>query len=145
MYACVTFPISSFKTFTYHIPKKIVKDIHTGICVNAPINKRLQVGFVISINNDPGFDGKILDIDSIRDKELHIPNELWKSLEWIAKYYICPFGKVIKTAIPNTFMNIYKPRYIQFVQLNRMILVNLLRQDDSCESAQGMIFPPPPS
>ena len=117
MYACVTFPISSFQTFTYNIPKKIVKDIHPGICVNAPINKRLQVGFVVSINNDPGFDGKILDIDSIRDKELHIPTELWNTLEWIAKYYICPFGKVIKTAIPNTFMNIYKPRYIQFVQL----------------------------
>ena len=117
MYARVTFPISSFKTFTYNIPKKLVKDIHPGICVNAPINQRIQTGFVININSDPKFDGTILDIDSIRDKELHIPTELWNTLKWISKYYICPFGKVIKTAIPNTFINIYKPRYIQFVQL----------------------------
>jgi len=117
MYACVTFPISSFKTFTYNIPKALIKDIRPGICVNAPINKRLQAGFVTSINNNSIFKGKILNIDSIRDKELHIPTELWKTLEWISIYYICPFGKVIKTAVPNTFMSIYKPRNIQFVQL----------------------------
>ena len=34
---------------------------------------------------------------------IHITNELWKTLNWISKYYITPFGKVIKTAIPISF------------------------------------------
>ena len=117
MYAIVTFPISSFKTFIYNIPKKNIEEIHPGVCVNAPINNRLQIGFVVSIKNTPGFKGKILSIDSIRDKELHIPTELWNTLNWISKYYMCPFGKVIKTAIPNTFTNIYRPKHIQYVQI----------------------------
>ena len=117
MYARVTFPISSFKTFTYNIPTFLYKDIKPGICVNARINQHLQAGFIVSINKNPGFKGKISYIESIRDKDFHIPAELWKTLIWISKYYICPTGKVIKTAIPNTFMNIYKPREVQFVQL----------------------------
>ena len=73
MYAQVSFPISSFKTFTYAIPKSLKGKILPGSCVNAPINRRIQPGFVISIHSNPGFSGKILDLDSIRDKELHLP------------------------------------------------------------------------
>ena len=60
MYAHVSFPISSFKTFTYNIPKKLVKDIHPGICVNAPINQRIQTGFVI--NNWEELTSKMLEL-----------------------------------------------------------------------------------
>ena len=83
----------------------------------APLNHRVQSGFVLSIQPKPGFDGKILDLDSIRDKELHLPEELWKTLCWISQYYITPLGQVLKAAVPNTFFDTYKPRQIQYVQI----------------------------
>ena len=117
MYARVSFPISSFKTFTYGIPKSLHGQIFPGSCVNAPINHRIQPGFVVSLHKKPGFDGKILDLDSIRDRELHLPEELWKTLDWISQYYITPLGQVLKAAVPNTFLNTYKPHHVQFVQI----------------------------
>ncbi len=117
MYASVSFPISSFKTFTYSIPKSLNGKIFPGICVNAPINRRIQSGFVVSLQHNPGFKGKILALDSIKDKELHLPEELWKTLDWISKYYITPLGKVLKAAVPNTFLDAYKPHNVQFVYI----------------------------
>ena len=118
MYARVSFPISSFKTFTYAIPKSLDGQVRPGSCVNAPINRRIQSGFVVNIQPKPGFKGKILTLDSIKDKELHLPKELWHTLIWISKYYITPLGQVLKAAVPNTFLDTYKPRYIQFVQIS---------------------------
>ena len=83
MFARVSFPISSFKSFTYKIPASLNGTVQPGTCVNAPINKRLQTGFVIAISSDSVYKGKIHKIDSIREKDLHLPKELWQTLEWI--------------------------------------------------------------
>jgi len=125
MYVRVTFPISSFKTFIYAIPRSLNGQIQPGTCVNAPINNRIQPGFVVSIHSKPGFLGKILELDCIRDKELHFPAELWKTLDWVSQYYITPLGQVLRTAVPNTFLDTYKPRYLQFVQITEKGLKQL--------------------
>ena len=109
MFASVSFPISSFKIFTYKIPASLNGTVQPGSCVNAPINRRLQTGFVVSISSHSVYTGKMLNIDSIREKEFHIPNELWQTLEWISHYYITPLGQVLKTAVPNLFQKLYKP------------------------------------
>ena len=115
MFARVSFPISSFRSFTYKIPISLNGTVQPGTCVNAPINRRLQPGFVVAVSADSGYKGKILTIDSIREKELHIPEELWQTLEWISQYYITPLGQVLKAAVPNSFLKLYKPKQVQFV------------------------------
>ncbi len=117
MFARVSFPISSFRSFTYKIPLSLNGTIQPGTCVNAPINRRLQAGFVVAVNKNPGYKGKLLNIDSIREKELHIPEELWQTLEWISQYYITPLGQVLKAAVPNSFLKLYKPKQVQFVKI----------------------------
>ena len=117
MFACVCFPISSFKTFTYKIPASLINTVQPGTCVNAPINRRLQAGFVVAVSSNSGYRGKILKIDSIREKELHIPEEQWKTLKWISHYYITPLGQVLKVAVPNSFLKLYKPKQVQFVKI----------------------------
>ena len=103
MFACVSFPISSFKTFTYKIPVSLNDTVRPGTCVNAPIKRRLQIGFVISVSPDSEYQGKILPIDSIRENKFHLSEEQWKTLEWISSYYITPMGQVLKAAIPHSF------------------------------------------
>ena len=117
MFARVSFPISSFRSFTYKIPISLNGTVQPGTCVNAPINRRLQPGFVVAVSADSGYKGKILTIDSIREKELHIPEELWQTLEWISQYYITPLGQVLKAAVPNSFLKLYKPKQVQFVKI----------------------------
>lgn len=120
MFAQVSFPISSFQTFTYRVPSSLLKSVHQGTCVNATINRKLQAGFVISISDNTSYSGKILFIDSIREQDLHIPSELWNTLEWISKYYIAPIGQVLKAAVPNSFLKTYKPQLLQFVQITKI-------------------------
>ena len=120
MFAQVSFPISSFRSFTYKIPHSINGAIKPGTCVNAPINRRIQPGFVVEVNTSSSYKGKILAIDSIRENELHIPNELWQTLEWISQYYITPLGQVLKAAVPNSFIKSYTPKRVQFVQITTL-------------------------
>ncbi len=119
MFAQVSFPISSFQTFTYKIPNSLLKSINQGTCVNAMINRKVQVGFVVSITDKTNYNGTILSINSIKEEDLHIPSELWNTLEWISKYYIVPIGQVLKAAVPNSFLKTYKPKLRQFVQVTK--------------------------
>ena len=119
MYAQVSFPISSFKTFSYLIPKKLIKEISLGACVNAPIKNKLNLGFIIEINKNPRFSGKILSIHSIADTSFHLPNELWKTINWLSNYYITPLGQVLKTAIPTTLLDNYSPQYLKFAIITK--------------------------
>ena len=117
MFARISFPISSFKTFTYKIPTSLYGSIQPGTCVNAPINKRLQTGFVVAISSDSMYKGKILNIDSVREKKLHLPKELWETLEWMSHYYITPLGQVLKAAVPHSFLKLYEPKNIQYITI----------------------------
>ena len=51
------------------------------------------------------------------DNDLQIPAELWKTLVWISKYYICPLGIVLKTAIPLIFKDNDKPKKIIYCKI----------------------------
>ena len=117
MFAQVSFPISSFRSFTYKIPASLNGTVQPGTCVNAPINRKMQAGFVVAVNQDSEYKGKILPIDSIREKELQFPEELWHTLEWISQYYITPLGQVLKAAVPNSFLKLYKPKQVQYVKI----------------------------
>jgi len=117
MFARVSFPISSFRSFTYKIPASLNDTVQPGTCVNAPINRKMQAGFVVAVNQGSEYKGKILPIDSIREKELQFPEELWHTLEWISQYYITPLGQVLKAAVPNSFLKLYKPKKVQFVKI----------------------------
>ena len=130
MFAHVSFPISSFKTFIYKIPLSFNASVQPGTCVNAPINRKLQTGFVVAISPDSAHKGKILNIDSIREKEFHFPEELWQTLEWVAHYYITPIGQVLKAAVPNSFLKLYNQKTVQFVKITREGLKNIATFDN---------------
>ena len=117
MFASVSFPISSYKIFTYKIPASLNNAVQPGTCVNAPLKRRLQAGFVVSIRKESGYKGKIFSIDSILENEFHLQEELWKTLEWIARYYIAPLGQVLKTAVPYSLLKSYKPQNVQFIKI----------------------------
>jgi len=117
MFVRVTFPISSFQTFTYSVPIEFQKQITEGTCVCTTMGKRKLTGYVVAIEKSTIFSGKIKDISGIHEAELNLPKELWQTLEWMSKYYITPLGQVLKAAIPHSFMNPYSPKLVKYVSI----------------------------
>ena len=54
MFAEIIFPIRSFRTFTYRIPKQLIHKISTGSSVYAKINNKLASGYVVEISKKCG-------------------------------------------------------------------------------------------
>lgn len=117
MYAQVAFPLYRFQSFTYKIPKSLIKKVRKGICVNAPFRNKPRTGFIIDITDHSAYTGDILDITKLSEEDLSIPEELWKTLEWISSYYYAPIGPVLKTAVPLSFKELQKPGKLKFVQI----------------------------
>ena len=117
MFAEVSFPISSYKTFAYKIPDKFIKTIYPGLCVNAPIGNRTCVGFVVEVSNHISFKGKVRCIKSIKSPLIEIPDDLMKTILWTSKYYLCPVGMVLKAAIPNAYNEKYSIKYKKFISI----------------------------
>lgn len=117
MFVRVTFPISSFQTFTYSVPIEYQKKITAGSCVHTTIGNRKLIGYVVALEKTPSFSGRIKDISGIYESELNLPKELWKTLEWMSKYYITPLGQVLKAAIPHSFMSPYSPKLVKYASI----------------------------
>ncbi len=110
MYIRVTFPLSSFKTFSYVVPTNLKKQVRPGVCVRAPFGKQERIGFVLSCSKQSDYSGDTKEITAIHEEDLSFSEELWKTLEWISHYYITPLGKVLKTAVPLSFNEKYIPQ-----------------------------------
>jgi len=108
MYVEVSIPIALFKTFTYIVPNKYKDKIFLGQSVLIPFNNKNINGFITDIKSKTQYKGKLLSIINLNDNAFHIPLELWKTINWISKYYICPLGKVLN----NTISYQHKKQYL---------------------------------
>ena len=108
MYVEVSIPIALFKNFTYIVPSQLKNKIFLGQSVIIPFNNQKINGFITKINSKNQFKGKLLNISSINDNCFTISEELWKTINWLSKYYICPLGKVLN----NTISYQHKKQYI---------------------------------
>lgn len=117
MYAQVTFPLSSFRTFTYTIPESMISEILPGTCVITPFRNTERVGYVLSTSSACDYRGEIKSILRTHQEDLSISEELWKTMEWVSRYYITPLGMVLKTAIPLSFIENYQPRMEKYARI----------------------------
>ena len=117
MYVEVSIPIALFKTFTYNVPKNFEKNIFLGQSVKVSFNKKEINGFITQIKQKAEYQGKLLNISSINSDCFFITDELWKTVRWISKYYICPIGKVLN----NTLSYQHKRKYL--LPINRYVTI----------------------
>jgi len=86
-------------TFSYSLPETLRGLVKPGCRILVPFNNRKVTGYVLEKGGDvPDLDLKdvidILDIDPI-----FLPHMI-PFFEWMADYYLCPLGMVIKAAVP---------------------------------------------
>ena len=99
MYAQVALPIALHSLFTYSLPPAV--EAEPGTLVLVPMGHSQQVGILWSISKEPAWsEGTIREIIEILEDRPLLDRDLLYLLEWISKYYLCPLGSVVATAVP---------------------------------------------
>ncbi|MCW8979923.1 MAG: primosomal protein N', partial [Altibacter sp.] len=92
-------------TFTYHVNKDEAAFLKQGMRVAVPFGKtKIYTGIVYQVyaNNPPGYETK--SIDQILDETPIITATQIRHWEWMADYYMCTLGEVIRAALPSAFL-----------------------------------------
>lgn len=101
-YVSVILPLALNRVLTYAVPDELAADVIVGGRVVVPVGKKkLYTGIVSQIFDDFDDDIEIKEIISVLDLNpvVTLPQlNLWK---WIADYYICSLGEVMKAALPS--------------------------------------------
>ncbi|MCF7561638.1 primosomal protein N' [Sabulilitoribacter multivorans] len=101
----VIIPIPLQKLFTYSITEAEFDFLKVGMRVAVPFGKsKIYTGIVYAIHNTAPTAYEAKDIHQILDDSPIVNNiqlELW---QWMAKYYMCTLGEVMRAALPTAFI-----------------------------------------
>ncbi len=103
-FADIIVPVPLNQNFTYLIPEDLVNNVTIGTRVIVNFGKqKLYTGIVYNIHNSIVVDDakEILDTPDIKTIVLAPQLKLWN---WIAKYYCCSLGEVMKAALPSNLI-----------------------------------------
>ena len=105
-YAFIAIPIPVKTIFTYRIPSKFTAFAETGRRALVPFGKRILTGFIVGVSDDPGEVpvSKIKPVQNIIDDEPVFDSHILEFSRWIADYYMCSLGEVLKAAMPHGTM-----------------------------------------
>ena len=104
-YASVLLPLAVKGSFTYMLPDHLRGEVEVGMRVVVQFGvKRYYTGIVVALHDQlptDVADGKLKEVTDIVDKKpLLIPSQL-RLWQWIARYYMCSEGEVMKAALPS--------------------------------------------
>jgi len=101
----VILPIPLQKLFTYSITAAEAGFLQTGMRVSVPFGKsKIYTGIVYNVHNNAPLVYEAKDIHQILDESPLVTATQMKFWEWIAKYYMCTLGDVMRAALPNAFI-----------------------------------------
>lgn len=101
----VILPIPLQKAFTYHITEAEAKFLKPGIRVAVPFGKsKIYTALAYRIHNNPPTAYEPKTIHQILDEQPVVTEIQLQHWEWIAKYYMCSIGEVMRAAMPNAFI-----------------------------------------
>ncbi|UII75547.1 primosomal protein N' [Flagellimonas sp. HMM57] len=101
----VVLPIPLERLFTYSISKVEADFLQVGMRVAVPFGKSkiyTAVAYNIHDNAPTAYDAK--EIYQILDETPLVNSYQIKHWEWIAKYYMCTLGEVVRSALPSAFL-----------------------------------------
>jgi primosomal protein N' (replication factor Y) len=101
MYADLIFPFPLSQTFTYSVPEEFQAEIAPGMRVAVQFGvRRMYSALVYKIHYQKPADYETKDILAVLDNQpvvLPVQYDFWN---WIATYYLCSVGEVMKAALP---------------------------------------------
>ncbi|BDC98905.1 replication restart helicase PriA [Persicobacter psychrovividus] len=99
-YADVILPVAVPKLFTYEIPPNMVGFLSVGFRVIVPFGSKITTGIINKLHqNPPKYNTKF--IDNILDNEPIVSPVQIQFMRWMASYYLCTIGEVLKAVLPS--------------------------------------------
>lgn len=104
-YIDVLLPIPIKQTFTYSVTESEAAFLKQGMRVSVPFGKRkLYAAIVIKVHNDAPELYEAKAIDCILDETPLVIKPQLALWQWMAKYYMCTHGELLKAALPSSLL-----------------------------------------
>lgn len=101
----VILPLPLEKHFTYSVSVSEAKKIQPGMRVAVPFGKtKVYTGIVSKIHQIPPEVYQAKPIEQILDEAPIVTDQQLKFWKWIADYYMCSEGEVLRAALPSAFL-----------------------------------------
>ncbi len=118
-FADIIIPVPTPQLYTYSIPENLQQNCKTGMRVSVPFGKtKIHTGVIRKIHQIAPTEYKFKEIFAILDTESVISDLQFQFWEWIARYYMCTLGDVLKAALPIDSPNEHKPKTETYISLN---------------------------
>lgn len=98
-YASVILEVSIQTALDYLIPDALIEKVAKGVYVEVPLRTTAARGYVVEVKESSNF-ANCRPISKVVSDGAIVTDELFQLALWMAKYYVCPLGKVLKTMLP---------------------------------------------
>ena len=101
----VILPLPLEQQFTYEVSPEEAEFIQAGMRVAVPFGKtKIYTGIVAEIHQNAPKKYEAKPIEQILDESPIVTTHQLKFWDWIARYYMCAEGEVLKAALPGGFL-----------------------------------------
>ena len=101
----VIIPIPLQKLFTYSITSSEFEFLKSGMRVAVPFGKsKIYTGIVLNVHSNAPTAYEAKDIQQILDDTPIVNEKQLQLWQWIANYYMCTLGDVMRAALPSAFI-----------------------------------------
>ncbi len=101
----VILPIPLEKHFTYQVSEAEYQFLIPGIRVSVPFGKsKIYTALIYQKHHNPPQIYEAKEIHQILDESSIVTSIQLKHWEWIAKYYMCTLGEVMRASLPSAFI-----------------------------------------
>ena len=86
--------------FSYRVPERLSRLVAPGVRVLVPFGFRRVTGYLVR-SKDRDAPKALKDIEHVLDPHPVFSSKLLEFTHWISDYYLCPWGDVLKAALPS--------------------------------------------
>lgn len=96
----VILPLPLDQTYTYLVPDALEEHARVGCRVLVPFGNRRLTGVITEMRQADHEAENLKPIEDVLDEVPSLSSELLRLTKWIAEYYVCGWGEVVKAALP---------------------------------------------
>jgi primosomal protein N' (replication factor Y) len=125
--AALVFATGPEGPFDYRVPDELRGKLAAGQRVHAPFGaaNRLVLGYCVRVESKLAGKRRLKAVHDVADERPLLSPSMLKLTEWMADYYLCPWGQVLEAVVPAGVRAAAGTRITQFVRLPNHVAARL--------------------